>query len=38
MVKDSWIGFLQLGEEVRGCFSKASPWSADPKKAKTGWK
>ena len=32
MVKDRWIGFLRLGVEVRGCFSKKRPWSADPKK------
>ena len=32
MVKDRWIGFLRLGVEVRGCFSKKRPWSADQKK------
>ena len=34
MIKDRGISFLRLGGEVRGCFRKARPWSADQKKKK----
>ena len=35
VIKDRWISFLRLGGEVRGCFRKARPWSADQKEKKS---